>query len=107
MTDTVREHECLIFLFVFNVQFVSNLTYLYSYTLAVWWQILRVGFVCPKPYFCICLISIASIISLLKSFSEATRSSIRENCGYMKFATDRMEAGRRYLSSFENVIDTL
>ena len=36
MIDTVYEHECLIFLFVFNVQFVSNLTYLYSYILAVW-----------------------------------------------------------------------
>ena len=30
-----------------------------------------------------------------KSFSEATRSSLREYCGYtLKFAPDRMEAGR-------------
>ena len=43
-----------------------------------------------------------------KSFNEATRSSIRENCGYtLKFAPDQMEAARRYLSSIENVIDTL
>ena len=40
-----------------------------------------------------------------KSFSEAT---IRENCGYtLKFAPDQMEAGKRYLSSIENVINTL
>ena len=37
MIDTVHDHECLIFLFGFNVQFVSNLTYLYGYILAVWW----------------------------------------------------------------------
>ena len=43
-----------------------------------------------------------------KSFSEATRSSIRENFGYaLKFAPDRMEVGRRSLSSIKNVIDTL
>ena len=43
-----------------------------------------------------------------KSFSEATQSSIRENCGYtLKFTTDRMETGRRYLSSIENDIDML
>ena len=43
-----------------------------------------------------------------KSFSEATQSSIRENCGYtLKFAPDRMEAGRRSSFFIENVIDTL
>ena len=42
------------------------------------------------------------------SFSQATRSSIREYCGYtLKFAPDRIEAGRRSLSSIENVIDRL
>ena len=42
-----------------------------------------------------------------KSFSEATRSSLREYCGYtLKFAPDWMEAGRRSLSSIENDIDT-
>ena len=30
MIDNVRDHECLVFLFGLNVQFVSNLTYLYS-----------------------------------------------------------------------------
>ena len=35
MIDTVHEYDCLIFLFGFNVQFVGNLTYLYSYILAV------------------------------------------------------------------------
>ena len=39
-----------------------------------------------------------------KSFSEATRSSIRDNYGYiLMFAPDRMKAGRRSLSSIENV----
>ena len=43
-----------------------------------------------------------------KSFNEATRSSIRENCGYiLKFAPNQMETGRRYLSAIENVIKTL
>ena len=37
MIGTVHAHECLIFMFVLNVQFVSNLTYFYSYILAVWW----------------------------------------------------------------------
>ena len=37
MIDTVYEHECPIFLFGFNIQFASNLTYLSSYILAVWW----------------------------------------------------------------------
>ena len=64
MTDTVHEHDCLIFLFGFNVQFASNVTYLYSYILAVQWQDLRVDFMFPKPYFYICVIGIASIISL-------------------------------------------
>ena len=42
-----------------------------------------------------------------KSFSEATRSFIRENRGYtLKFAQDRIEADRRSPSSMENVIDT-
>ena len=41
-----------------------------------------------------------------KSFSEATRSSIREYCGYrLKFAPDRMGAAKRSLSFIENVID--
>ena len=35
--DAVREHEGPSFLFEFNVQFVSNLTYLYSYMLTVCW----------------------------------------------------------------------
>ena len=48
MIDMVHEHECLIFLFWFNVQFVSNLIYLYSYILAVSWYVLRVDFMCPK-----------------------------------------------------------
>ena len=39
--DLVHEHECLIFLFGFNVQFVSNWTYLHSYILAVWCEVLR------------------------------------------------------------------
>ena len=43
-----------------------------------------------------------------KSFSEAARTSIQEYCGYtLKFAPDRMKAGRRSLSPIENVIDTL
>ena len=43
-----------------------------------------------------------------KSFNEATRSSIREYCGdILKFATDRVTAGRRSLSSIKSVIDTL
>ena len=42
MIDTVHEHDCLIFLFGFNVQFVGNLTYLYSYIPAVWWNVLLV-----------------------------------------------------------------
>ena len=42
------------------------------------------------------------------SFSEVTRSSVRENCGYaLNFGPVRMEAGRRYLSSIENIIDIL
>ena len=44
------------------------------------------------------------------SFSEETRSknTIWENCGYtLKFAPDRMEAGRGYFSPVENAIDTL
>ena len=64
MIDTVHDYECLIFLFGFNVQFVGNFTYLYSYILAVWWYVLRVEFMCPKPYFYICVISLVSIISL-------------------------------------------
>ena len=41
-----------------------------------------------------------------KYFSEVTRSSIRENCGYtLKLAADRMEAGRAPLSSIKNVVD--
>ena len=51
MIDTVHEHECLIFLLGFTVQFAGNLTYLDSYILAVWWQVLHVDFICPKPYF--------------------------------------------------------
>ena len=35
MIDTGHEHECLIFLLVFKVQFAGNLIYLYSYILAV------------------------------------------------------------------------
>ena len=62
-----------------------------------------VDFMCPKPYFYIYVISIASVIFLdavQKSFNEATQSSIQENCGHtLKFAPDRMEAGRRSLSS--------
>ena len=43
-----------------------------------------------------------------KSFNEATRSSIREYSGdILKFATDRVTAGRRSLSSIKSVIDTL
>ena len=64
MIDTVHEHECLIFLLAFNVLFISSLTYVYSYILAVWWYVLCVDFMRPKPYFYICVISIASIISL-------------------------------------------
>ena len=37
MIDTVYEHKFLIFLFGFNAQFANNLTFLYSYVLAVWW----------------------------------------------------------------------
>ena len=37
MIDAVHEHEWLVFLFRVNVQFAINLTYLYSYILAVWW----------------------------------------------------------------------
>ena len=78
MIDTVHEHECLIFLPGFTVQFAGNLTYLYSYILAAWWQVLHVDFICPKPYFYICIIRIASKIlfvdAVQKSFSEATRS---------------------------------
>ena len=48
MIDMSHEHECLIILFGFNVQFVSNLIYLYSYILAVSWYVLRVDFMCPK-----------------------------------------------------------
>ena len=111
MIDTVHEHEYLIFLFGFNVQFVSNLTCLYSYVLAVWWQVLRVRFMCPKPYFYICVIRITSIIfveDVQKSFSEATQSSIPEYSGYTpKFAPDRIEAGSRFLLSIENISDTL
>ena len=36
MIDTVDEDECLVFWFGFNVQYVSNLTHLYS-ILAVRW----------------------------------------------------------------------
>ena len=35
MIDTVHEHGCLTYLFGFIAQFVSNLTYLYSYILPV------------------------------------------------------------------------
>ena len=35
MIDTFHEDECLIFLFGFNVQFVSNLIYLYRHVLAM------------------------------------------------------------------------
>ena len=66
MIDAVHEHKCLIFLFGFNVQFVTNVTYLYSYISDVWWNVLRVDFLCPKPYFYISVINIASIISLKK-----------------------------------------
>ena len=64
---------------------------------------------CPMPYFYICVISNNIFVyAVQKSFSEATRSSIRENCGYaLKFAPDRMEVGRISLSSIKNVIDTL
>ena len=64
MIDTVHDHECLIFLFGFKVQFVSNLTYLYGYILAVWWYVLRMDFMCTKSNFYICVMNIASIISL-------------------------------------------
>ena len=41
-----------------------------------------------------------------KTFNEATRSAIREYCGYaLKFAPDRLEAGRRSLSCIDNIID--
>ena len=64
MTDTVHEHGCLIFLFGFNVQFDSNLSYLYSYIPTVGWKVLRAYFMCPKPCFYTSVINIASIISL-------------------------------------------
>ena len=46
--------------------------------------------------------------SVLKPFSEETRFSVRENCGYtLKFAPDLMEADRRSFSSIEDVVDSL
>ena len=60
----INSKSYLIFLFGFNVQFVSNLTYLYSSISAVWWKKLHVDFMCPKPYFYISVIKIASIILL-------------------------------------------
>ena len=102
MIDTVHEHECLIFLFGFNVQFISSLTYSHSYVLAVCWYVLRVDFMCPTPYFYICVICNKHCVNNLfvddvqNSFSQATRNCIRENCGYtLNFAPDRMQAGRR------------
>ena len=105
MIDTVHEHECLIYFFGFNVQFVSNLTYLYSYILP---SCMVVSFAC-RFYLCHkhCVINLF-VDAVQQSFSEATRSSIRENCRYaFTFAPDRMETGRRSLSPIKNVIDTL
>ena len=43
-----------------------------------------------------------------KSFSETTWSPSQESCGYtLKFAPDRMKAGRSSLLSIEGVINTL
>ena len=43
-----------------------------------------------------------------KTFNETARSAIREYCGYaLKFAPDRLEAGKRLLSCIDNIIDTV
>ena len=46
--------------------------------------------------------------AIQKTFNETTRSAIREHCGYtLKFAPDRLEAGKRLLSYIDNIIDTV
>ena len=46
--------------------------------------------------------------AIKKTFNETTRSAIREYCGYaLKFAPDRLEAGKRLLSCIDNIIDTV
>ena len=46
--------------------------------------------------------------AIQKTFNETTRSAIREHSGYtLKFAPDRLEAGKRLLSYIDNIIDTV
>ena len=110
MIDNVHDHKCLIFLLGVNVQFVSNLTYLYSYILAVvsfacrfYVSKVLLLYLCNKHY-----VNNLFLDTVLKSFSEETRSSIREYCRHtLNSLPYWMKAGRSSLLSFENIIDIL
>ena len=68
----INEDECLIFLFGFIIQFVGNLTFLYSYIVSKTLLL----YSCNKYR-----VDNLFVDTVQKSFSKATRSSIWENCG--------------------------
>ena len=112
MIDMVHKHGRLILLFGFNVQLDSNLTYLYSYILILWWLVLRIGFMCPKPsfYILICVISIASMISLQTLCRRPSGNMVfypRKLSIHIEACTRPDESWQIPFSSIENVIDTL